>query len=160
RGAVDDAGTAGQVAVLRGLADVAVHLGHAAFVQQVDDQLELVHAFEIGDLRLVAGFDQGLEALHDQFGDAAAQDRLVAEQIGLGLLGKARRDQAAAGAADTVRIRLRPRQRLAGDVLVHGDEAGHAVAGFVFATDQGARTLRRDEDDVPGLARLDLLEVD
>ena len=65
-----------------------VHLGDAALVEQVDDQLELVQALEIGDLGLVAGLDQGLEAGDDQLGGAAAQHGLLAEQVGLGLLAR------------------------------------------------------------------------
>ena len=63
-----------------------VHLGEAALVDQVDDQLQLVQAFEIGDLGLVAGLDQRLEPGVDQLGRAAAEHGLLAEQIGLGLL--------------------------------------------------------------------------
>ena len=64
------------------------HLGEAALVEQVDDQLELVQALEIGDLGLVAGLDQRLEAGDDQLGGAAAQHGLLAEQIGLGFLAR------------------------------------------------------------------------
>ena len=71
-----------------------VHLGDAALVQQVDDQLELVQALEIGDFGLVAGLDQGLEAGGDQLGGAAAQHGLLAEQVGLGLLAEAGLDRA------------------------------------------------------------------
>ena len=76
------------------------HLGEAALVHQVDDQLELVQALEIGDLGLVAGGDQRLEAGDDQLAGAAAEHRLLAEQIGLGLLAEAGLDRAGIGAAD------------------------------------------------------------
>ena len=57
-GLVDDARPAREIAVLGGLADEAVHLGDAALVQQIDDQLELVQALVIGDRGLIAGLDQ------------------------------------------------------------------------------------------------------
>src|ERR671910_828566 len=58
---VDDPGPAAVVAVLGRVRDRVAHAGQAALVHQVDDQLELVQALEIGDLGLVAGLGQGLE---------------------------------------------------------------------------------------------------
>ena len=59
---VDDSRAGDEVAVFGRLRDEVEHLGEAAFVHQVDDQLQLVQALEVGDLRLVAGVDQGLES--------------------------------------------------------------------------------------------------
>src|SRR5882724_8759577 len=65
---IDDSRAASEIAVLGRLADELVHLAQAAFMQQVDDELELVQAFVIGDLGLVAGFHQRLETLHHELG--------------------------------------------------------------------------------------------
>ena len=65
-------------------------------VDQVDDQLQLVEALEVGDLGLVAGLDERFEAGLDQLGDAAAEHGLLAEQVGLGLLLEGRLDDAGA----------------------------------------------------------------
>ena len=54
------------------------------FLHQVDDQLELVQALVVGVLRLIAGLHCSLVAGLDQLGEAAAQDGLFAEQVGLG----------------------------------------------------------------------------
>ena len=51
RGGVDDARAAGQVAVLRGVRDREALVGDSALVHEVDDQLELVQALEVRDLR-------------------------------------------------------------------------------------------------------------
>ena len=51
---VDDARAADHVAVCGRVADELVHLAQAALVQQVDDELQLVHDFVIGDFRLIA----------------------------------------------------------------------------------------------------------
>ena len=59
-------GAGGVVAVLGGVADRVAHVVQAAAIHQVDDQLQLVQALEVGDLRLVAGLDQRLEAGLDQ----------------------------------------------------------------------------------------------
>ena len=101
-------GPAGEVAVLGGVGDRVAHAGDALLVHEVDDQLHLVEALEVGHLRLVAGLDQRLEAgLHER-GEAAAQHDLLAEQVGLGLLGERRLDHAGAGAADGVGVATAP----------------------------------------------------
>src|SRR2546421_11359373 len=47
------------VAELRRVADAVTHVAHPTLVHEVDDQLHLVQALEIGELRLIAGFHQG-----------------------------------------------------------------------------------------------------
>ncbi len=125
-------GTAREVAVLRGVADVLVHLLEAAFVQQVDDELHLVHALEVRDLGLVAGLDQRLEAAHDELRGAAAQHGLLAEQIRFGFLAERRREHAAARAADAVRVGEGACLRFAARVLRNGHQARHAAALLVL----------------------------
>ncbi len=73
----------GDVAVFGGVRDRIAHVGDAALIEQVDDQLGFVEALEIGHFRRVAGLDQRLEPGLDQVGDAAAQHGLLAEQVGL-----------------------------------------------------------------------------
>src|SRR5271169_1668501 len=51
---VHHARSARQIAVLCGLADEAMHLRDAALMQEIDDQLELMQAFVIGNCGLVA----------------------------------------------------------------------------------------------------------
>src|SRR3546814_15920912 len=64
--------TAGVVAALGGVRDRVAHVGHAALVHQVDDELHLVEALEVGHLRGVAGVHQGLVAGGDERCEAAA----------------------------------------------------------------------------------------
>ena len=100
------------VAVLGGVADAEAHEVEPAAVHQVDDQLELVHRLEVGELGLVAGLDERLERHLDQRRGAAAQDGLLAEQVGLGLLGERRLEDAGARGADRpARTRGRGRGR-------------------------------------------------
>src|SRR5437667_8804616 len=56
-----DARPARVVAVFRRVAHRVPHVVQPALINQVDDQLELVEALEVRDLRLVAGLDQRLE---------------------------------------------------------------------------------------------------
>jgi heterodisulfide reductase subunit B len=79
----DDLRAAVVIAVLRGVADGVAHVVEPALVDQVDDELHLVQALEIGDFRLVPGLHQRVEPCFDEVGDAAAQHRLLAEEVGL-----------------------------------------------------------------------------
>ena len=72
---VDDLRPGVVVAVLGGVADRVAHVRQAALVDEVDDQLELVQALEVGDLRLVAGLDQRVEPGLDQRRDARRRAR-------------------------------------------------------------------------------------
>src|SRR3984893_12135023 len=101
---VDDARAAGVVAVLGGVGDRVAHVGETALVEQVDDQLHLVHALEVRDLGLIAGVDKGLVGRLDQVRDAAAEGGLLAEEIGLGLFLEGGLDDPGAGAADSPAI--------------------------------------------------------
>src|SRR6266571_1114567 len=83
---VDDLRPRGVFAVLGVVRDRVVHGADAALVHQVDDQLQLVQAFEVRHLGRVAGVDQRIESGLHQLDAAAAQHRLLAEQVGLGLL--------------------------------------------------------------------------
>ena len=96
----DDARAGDVFAVFGGVGDRIVHVGDAAFVDEVDDQLHLVQAFEIGHLRRIAGLGQRLEAGPDQLAEAAAQHGLFAEQVRFAFLAESGLDDARAAAAD------------------------------------------------------------
>ncbi len=157
---VDDARPGGVVAELGGVGDRVAHVLQAALVHQVDDQLHLVQALEVGHLGLVAGLDQRLEAGGDQRADAAAEDRLLAEEVGLGLLGEGRLDDAGAGAAERLAVGKRILLRRAAGVAVDRQQARHADPfGEEFAQAVPG-TLRRDHADIHAGGRVDLAEVD
>ena len=156
----DHARPAHVVAVLRGVRDRVAHVRQAAAVHEVHDQLQLVQALEVRDLRLVAGRDQRLEARLHQRGHAAAQHRLLAEEIRLGLLGEGRLDDARARTADGLRVRERRLARAAGRVLVDGEEAGRALALAEDLAHPMARRLGRDQAHVHVGRRLDAAEAD
>ena len=95
---------------------------------------------EVGDLRLVAGLGEGLEAVLDQLGDAAAEDGLLAEEVGFGLFGEGGLDDAGAGAADGLGVGLGEVPGVAGGVLLDGDDVRDAAAGFELAAHGVARS--------------------
>src|SRR6266545_8221387 len=93
----------GVVPVLGGVRHRVPHPPQPALVHEVDDELQLVEALEVRDLRLVAGVDERLEPRLHQRGHAAAQHRLLAEQVGLGLLGEGGLDDARPPGTDPCR---------------------------------------------------------
>src|SRR6478736_1482998 len=144
----------------RGVADAEAHEVEPAAVHQVHDQLELVHRLEVRELGLVARLDERLERRLDERGDAAAQERLLAEQVGLGLLLERRLEDAGAGVAEAAGVGKGPRPGRAARVLVDREQCRDAAALLVHAADQVARALGRDHPDVDGRAGLDPAEPD
>ncbi len=137
----DDAGPPGQVAVFGRVRDRIAHAGDAVLVHQVDYELHLVEAFEVGRLRLVAGVDQGLEAGLDQRGQAAAENDLLAEEVGLGLLGEGGLQHTRPGSAYGVGVGKCQIVRLAGGVLRHRHQGRNPTAALVGAAHQVPGTL-------------------
>ena len=66
-------------------ADREAHAGDTGLVHEIDDQFELVEAFEIGHFWCIARLGQCLETGLDKVRDTTAQNGLFTEQIGLGL---------------------------------------------------------------------------
>src|SRR4029453_15438844 len=93
-----------------------------------DNQLQLVQTLEVGNLRLVTGLDERFESGLDQGARAAAEHRLLAEEIRLGLLSEGRLDDARARAADAARVRQRRRPTLPRHILVNRQKARRAAA--------------------------------
>src|SRR5438270_13892995 len=110
---VDDARPARVVAVLGRVGDREVHARDAVLVHEVDDQLQLVQALEVGRLGLVTRPNESLEAGLHQLDDAATQHHLLAEEVGLGLLLERGLEHAGAGGADGVGVGQREVHRLA-----------------------------------------------
>ena len=156
----DDARAGYVVAPLGGVGDGVAHVLEAAAVHEVDDELELVEDFEVGELGLVAGFDEGLEACLDEGGGAAAEDGLLAEEVGLGLFGEGGLEDSGAGAADALGVGEREGEGVAAGVLLDGDEGGDAAAFGEDFADAVAGGLGGDERDVDRWGRGDGAEAD
>ncbi len=92
------------IAELGRIAHRVAHVVETALVEEIDDQLELVHALEVGHLGLIAGFNQRFKARLDQRRHAAAKHSLLAKQIGLGFFRERRFDHTRAGTANALRI--------------------------------------------------------
>src|SRR5690606_33100400 len=159
RRGVHDTRPARQIAVFRRLADELVHLRETPFVQQVDDELQLVQTLIVSHFGLVARFDERLETLHDELGRSSAEDGLLAEQIRFRLFRERRSDDAAARSADAVGIGEGVGSRTACNVLINRQQTGYAAPLLVLPPHEVAGALRGNQHDVQVLARLDLPEV-
>ena len=159
-GALGHARAGDVVAVLRGVGHAEAHEVEAAAVHEVHDQLELVHRLEVRELGLVAGLHERLERGLHQGGHAAAQEGLLAEQVGLGLLLEGGLEHARAGVAEAARVGEDAGAGGAAGVLVHGEQRRHAAALLVDGADEVARALGGDHAHVHGGRRLDPVEPD
>ncbi len=156
---VDDPRPADVVAPLGGVGDGVAHVRETAAIDQVDDQLELVEHFEVGALGLIAGFDQCLVTRLDQRADAAAEHGLLAEEIGLGFFLECGLENSGACAADALEIAERQRVRVAGRVLMDGDEPGDTAALSEDLADAMSGSLGRGHTHVDVCGGNDGLEV-
>src|SRR5262245_37756535 len=156
----DDAAAAGHVAVLGRVADRVAHVGDAALVDEVDDELHLVEALEVGHLGRVAPRHQRLVAGADELGQPAAQHGLLAEEISLGLLLERSLERRGTRAADTLRPRQGHLLGVPARILMDRDQARHAAALLVLAPHEMPGPLRRHHEHVDVRGGHDLLEVD
>src|ERR1041385_3540382 len=75
----DDARASREVTVLGGIADRVAHVADAALVDEIDDELELVTAFEVRHFGRVTGLDERLEAGLNESREPSAEHGLLAE---------------------------------------------------------------------------------
>ena len=157
---VDDPRPGDVVAELGGVAHAEAHEVEAAAVHEVHDELELVHRLEVRELGLVAGLHERLEGALDEGGRPAAEDRLLAEQVGLGLLLERRLEDAGPRAAEGACIRERPGAGGPARVALDREEGRDAAAVAVDGADEVAGALRGDHAHVHRRRRDDLPEAD
>ena len=156
---VDDPGAAGVIAVLGRIAYGVAHVTQTALIKQVNDELQLMHTFEVGDLRLVSGSDQRFKSGLYQRADAAAQYRLLAEQIALGLFFERGLDDAGLEIARRPSISKSILFRATARVLMHRQERRHPNPFNKQFAHAVAWALRGDHRNVNQGGRDDLTEV-
>ena len=150
---------AGQVAVLRRLADELVHAGDAALIDQVDDQLDFVEALEIRHLGLVPGLDQRLPARLESARARRRRGPLARRRDPSPSPPRRSSGSAGARAADGVRVRQRGRRRCR--TRPGGPRAGRARPGPLHTGGaRGRRGLWARPCDVHFFGGRDLAVVD
>ena len=90
-----------------------------------------MQAFKVRHFGGVSGFHQGFESGFGEGAQSAAEDDLLAEEVGFGFLLKVGLDDSGASAADGRGVREGDVAGFSGFVLVDGDEAGDAAAGDI-----------------------------
>ena len=148
------------VAELCGVADRVAHITHATLIQQVNDEFQFVHALEVRRFRLVSRLDQCFVCSLDQRRYAAAQDRLLAEQVGLGLFLEGCVENAGACAANAPRVCEADGMRVSGSVLMHCEQTRHARTLSENLAHAMSGSLGRDHRHIHALRRLDSVVVD
>jgi hypothetical protein len=156
----DDARAGDVVSPLGGVGDGVAHVFESAAIDEIDDELELVAALEVGKLGLVASLAERLEASLDEGGDAAAEDSLLAEEVGFGLFGEGGLEDSGAGGADALGVAEGEGERGAAGILLHGYERRRAAAFGEDLADAMAGSLGRDHRDIDGGRRGDGAEAD
>src|SRR5207245_7114296 len=116
--------------------------------------VEVVEAFEIGDLWLVSGFRQCFKSRLDQFTHAATEDSLLAKEVSFGFFGKSGLQHAGAGATEALGVGESKRFRGTARILCDCQERGRSTAfGEDFANAM-AGSFWSDHGDVDGGRRL------
>src|SRR5690554_2166867 len=157
---VDDFRTSHVLTVLRVVGDGVVHVGDTAFVHEVNDQLQLVQALEVSHFRRVTRFGQHLEASLDQLNRATAQNCLLTEQVGFGLVLEGGFDDTGTTTAHTAGVGQSDVLGIAGSVLEDRDQIGNTAALDELGAYSVTRRLGGNHDHVQILARYDLVVVD
>ena len=119
-----------------------------------------MQALEIGDFRLIARLDQGLKPGLDEAADTAAQDGLLAEEVGDCFLRECGLYDAGLGRADALRVAERPCPSALGAILVNGQQGRGADASLEQLPDAMARRLGCNHRHVNARRRNDLAVMD
>ena len=117
-------------------------------------------AFEVGDLRLVAGLNQGLKARLDEGRHPTTEHALLPEKVGLRLFLEGGLKHPGSGASDALGVSEGPFQGLAGGVLLHRYQTGHPGPPLVFPAHQMTGAFGGHHGDVHVRRGDDLAEVD
>ena len=156
----DNLGSGDVVAVLSGIGDGVSHALEAGLIDQIHDQLHLMDALEIRVSGIVSCLYQGLEACLHQSADTAAENCLLAEQVGLRLHPEGSLQHAGAGAADAQGIGQSQILGFAGVILLYGNQTGNAFSCFILASHGMSGPFGSDHGHIHVGRRNDLAEMD
>src|SRR5690554_522529 len=148
------------LAVLSVVGDGVVHVGDAAFVHQVNNQLQLVQTLKVRHFQSVARFGQGFETGFNQLNRATTQNRLLTEQVGFSFIFEGGFDDTGTAAADAAGVGQGYVLGVAGSVLEDRDQIRNTAALGELGAYSVARRLRSNHDHVQVFARNDLVVVD
>ena len=148
-----------KIAIFGGIGDGIAHPRQATLIDEIDNQFHFMQTLEVGDLGLITGLHESVEASFDELADAATQNGLLAEQIGFRFFREGSFQYAGARAAESFGVRQRKSFGIATGILLDGDERGRAAAFGENFADAMARRFRRDHGDINIGGRLDGAEA-
>ncbi|MNZ67700.1 hypothetical protein D3C78_859550 [compost metagenome] len=119
-----------------------------------------MQALEVGHFWRVARFNQGFEASFDQLDGTTAQNSLLAEQVGFGLVLEGGFDDAGTAATDASGVGQGNVLGIAGSILVDRDQVRDTAAFDEFGTHGVTWRFWRDHDHVQVGAWDNLVVVD
>src|SRR5699024_5763875 len=127
----------------------------SAALHQVDDELQLVEALEVGHLWRVSRFDQDFESFLRELCGSTTENHLLSKEVFFGFFCEGALKYASAGKAEGIGERERVFFGLARRIYVNGDEAGNTEAVVVGFAYFGARGFGRREPDIHAFGRCD-----
>ena len=148
------------IAVLSCIGNGITHACKTALVNQVHNQLHLMHALKVCILRSIACFNQSLKSGLHQGAHAAAEHCLLTKQVGLGLHSEGGLQDTCPCASDSLSVSQRHVHGLACGILVNSYQTWGSSAPLILASHGMARRLGSDHGNVHILRRNNLSEVD
>ena len=140
--------------------DGVIHVGDAAFIDQVNDQLCFVQAFEICHFRLVTGLNQCLETHTDQFNDTTTKNGLFTKEVSFAFLTEVSLDDARPSTTNAGTIGKASFHGFSSCVRVDSNKARHAAAFGEFAAHCVTGAFWGHHDHVNAFFRLNQAKVD
>ena len=148
------------IAVLSCVGDGVAHAGKSGLIDQINDELHLVDALKVCITGIIACLAKGLEACLHQGTYAAAQNSLLAEEVGLSLGLKGGLKDTCACAADGCTVCKSLLQCLSGSILLYCNQHRSSLACLVLGTNGMSGSLGSDHGNIHICRRNDELVVD
>ena len=120
------------VAVFGCIGNGITHASKAALIDQINDQLHLVHALIVSIFRIITGLTENFKSDLHKFGDASAQHSLLSEKISLRLFAERCLEKSCTAAADPVTIGKSNIAAVAGVVLIYSIKTGNTAADLIL----------------------------
>ena len=117
-------------------------------MDEINDELEFVEAFEVGKLRRIAGANERIETGANERACSSAKDCLLTKKIGLRLLTKSCLDYARMRATDSLCPGQGGLLRMPAGILMNCNQTGRTAPSKKLATYHWPQAFRRHHDNV------------
>src|SRR5438034_8503660 len=152
---IDNLWTNGQLAPFSGIRNQSAHSRESRFVNEIDNELEFVQTFEVGELGRIAGADECVEAGTNQPDGTDTQHRLLAKKISLSFLPKSRFENAGTRTANSFCPRQGRSLRVPAGILMNRNQPGRAATSQKFPAHHRSEAFGGDHHNIDIFARND-----